>query len=122
MLADRPAEELRERPLDIDRREIGHVGGDQRRLGIAAAVGDRRPRQVVGVLALDQVGPEALERAAHRAVAQHQPVVRASRDMRRRDRDGDRAVLLDDLVARAGNDHRCRCGVESRMCRRLCSR
>ena len=68
-------------------------------------MGDRGPRQIVGVLALDQVGPEALERRAHRAVAQQQPVMRASRHMRRRDRHGDRAVLLDDLVARAGDDH-----------------
>ena len=60
---DRPATNFDERPLDIDGREIGHVGGDQRRLGAALAMADRRPRQVIGVLALDQVGPEALERA-----------------------------------------------------------
>ena len=81
--ADRPAEELRERPLDIDGREIGHVGGDQRRFGIALAMGERGPRQIIGVLAFDQVGPEPLERRADRAVAQQQPVMRASGNVRR---------------------------------------
>ena len=38
-------------------------------------MGDRRPRQIIGVLAFDQVGPESLERPTHRAVAQQQAVI-----------------------------------------------
>ena len=74
------AEEFRQRPLDIDGREIGHVGRDQRGFGMALAMADRRPRQIVGVLALDQVGPELLERRADGAVAQQQAVMRACRE------------------------------------------
>ena len=66
---------------------------------------DRRPGQVVGVLAFDQVRPKAFERALDRAVAQHQPVMRAARDMGRGDRHGDRPFLLDDFVARSRDDH-----------------
>ena len=68
-------------------------------------MGDRGPRQIIGVLALDQVGRELLERGADRAVAQHQPVMRAAGNVRRSDRHGDRAALVDDFVARAGDDH-----------------
>ena len=94
-----------ERPLNIDGREIGHVSGDKRVSGWRLAMRDRDPRQIVGVLALDQVGPESLERGAHRAVAQHQPVMRAAGNVRRSDRDRDRPLLLDHFVARAGDDH-----------------
>ena len=72
---------------------------------------DRGPGQIIGVLAFDQVGPEALQRLANRAVAQHQPVVRAARHLGRRDGHGDRPVLFDDVVARPGTIIRCRCGV-----------
>ena len=53
---------LGEWPLDVNRRKIGHVGGDQRRFGMALAMADRGPRQIIGILAFDQVGPESLER------------------------------------------------------------
>ena len=36
--ADHPAEHLRQRPLDIDRRKIRHIGGDQRRFRPALAM------------------------------------------------------------------------------------
>ena len=101
----RPADELREGPLNIDRRKVGHICRDQRRIRMALAVADRRPRQIIGVLALDQVGPEMLERLANRPVAQHQPVIRAARHVGRSDRHGDRAILLDDLVSGARDDH-----------------
>ena len=52
--SDRPSPG--ERPFDIDRREIGHIGRDQRRFGMALAIADRRPRQIIGVLAFDQSG------------------------------------------------------------------
>ena len=68
-------------------------------------MGDRGPRQIIGVLAFDQVGPESLERRADRAVAQHQPVMRTSGNVRRCDRHRDRAAFDDHFVARAGNDH-----------------
>ena len=103
--ADGPTQEFGEGPLDVDRREVGHIRSDERGVGKALAVSDRGPRQIIGVLALDQVGRELRERSTDGAVAHHQPVMRASRDMRRCDRHRDRAALDDRFVARAGNNH-----------------
>ena len=103
--ADRPAEHLRQWPLDIDRRKIGHISGDERRFRPALAVPDRRPREIVRILALDHVGPEALQRRPHRAVAQQQPVMPASGHVRRGDGDRGRPLLGDHFVASAGDDH-----------------
>ena len=111
------AEKVRQRPLDIDGREIGHVGGDQRGPGMALAVADRGPRQIIGVLALDQVGLEALERRADRAVAQQQPVIGASGHVGRGDRHGDRAPVLDHLVRAPGNDQQMAGGATARIWR-----
>lgn len=59
-IGDRLAQHLGKGPLDIDRRKIGHVGCDQRGRREALAMGHRGPRQIIGVLAFDQVRLEPL--------------------------------------------------------------
>src|SRR5262249_4188789 len=89
----RRADDLRERPLHVDFREVCHIGRDQRGCWMTLSVGERRPRQVVRVLTFNQVGKESLERPADGAAAQHQPVVGAARNMRGGDRNRGRPLL-----------------------------
>ncbi len=101
---ERSSHHLGERPVDIDGGKIGHVGGGERGPGVASPVADRRPRQIVGILAFDEVGAEALERTADRPIAQEQPIIGAFRHVRRANGDGDRPPLLDDRIGGSGND------------------
>ena len=66
---------------------------------------------------------DALQRGAHRAIAQQQAVIGAARHLRRGDRDGDRAaVLLDRPSSRAaGNDQQVAVRASCRGCGGACA-
>ena len=82
------ADHARKGPLDIDHREIGAICRDQCRSRMPARMGNRRPRQIIGILAFDETGSEPGERATDRAITQQQAVIWAARHFRRRDGDG----------------------------------
>src|SRR5204862_7635649 len=94
-----------EGPLDIDRRKVGHIGRYERGPRVAPSMADRGPWQHIGILAFDQVGPEALERPAYGSGPEQEPVIRTAGHARRSDGHGHRAVFLDHVVARAGYNH-----------------
>ncbi len=103
--AQRRAERLGERPLRIHGREVGHVAGNQSGLRVVPPVRDRGPGEVVGILALDHIGPEPLQSPADRSVSQQQPIVGAEGHMRRLDPHGGRAAVLLHPVCFARQDH-----------------
>ena len=71
---------------------------------MALGMTDRRPRQIIRVLALDQVGLEPRQQAPHLPAAQEQSVIRAARHLGRADGGGDCPPVLDHFVDFAGHD------------------
>src|SRR6478735_2068646 len=100
-------EQSREGSVDVDCRKVGAIGSDPRSARMTPCLCDRCPRQVVTILASDEVGPVRFEGCFARIVTQEEPVSPPTRHLGRGEKAGCRAparYFLDTVpVARDDN-------------------